>query len=182
MIDRNKIDDDGIHQLRVAVVKQAMRDYEYALRKERAYREEEPSDPSTLERWFLSEYGQLLCAGNGERLLTDVRQKIGMPSLTYEEVQCYTKQAIRARRMRTAAARKAVPVKAEVKIERRVLDIKHEEGKKKMLMVMVEVDCPDEYGEAVKEDLAMYLERFGDTKVIRVQEVKPMQMEIGGAK
>lgn len=45
-----------------------------------------------------------------------------------------------------------------------------------MLKIELEVNAPLGAAEAVKEDLAMYLERYGDTRIVSVQEIKPVQM------
>lgn len=47
-----------------------------------------------------------------------------------------------------------------------------------MLTVIVEVDAPLGQAIGVKEDLAMYLERFGDARVVEVREVTPEQIKI----
>ena len=39
----------------------------------------------------------------------------------------------------------------------------------KMLTVVIEVDAPAGMAQAVKEDLAMLLERYGDTRVVKVE-------------
>lgn len=38
-----------------------------------------------------------------------------------------------------------------------------------MLTVVIEVDAPAGMAQAVKEDLAMLLERYGDTRVVKVE-------------
>lgn len=40
-----------------------------------------------------------------------------------------------------------------------------------MLRVIIDVDCPGGLALAVKEDLAMLVERYGDTRVVSVEEV-----------
>ena len=42
-----------------------------------------------------------------------------------------------------------------------------------MVVVTVNVNAPLGQAQAVKEALAMYLEKFGDSKVVEVREVKP---------
>lgn len=44
------------------------------------------------------------------------------------------------------------------------------------LIITVAVDAPTRQAIGIKEDLAMYLERFGDTKVIQVEEKTPQQL------
>lgn len=50
-----------------------------------------------------------------------------------------------------------------------------------MIRVVVEVDAPTGQAIGVKEALAMWLERYGDTRVAAVEEVVPEQMRIGGS-
>lgn len=45
-----------------------------------------------------------------------------------------------------------------------------------MLIITMQVNAPDGSAQAVKEHLAMYLERFGDTKVLSIIEEVPKQM------
>lgn len=47
-----------------------------------------------------------------------------------------------------------------------------------MLIVTVEVDAPAELAQGVKEDLAMYLERFGLSRVVSVEAVYPRQLSL----
>lgn len=49
-----------------------------------------------------------------------------------------------------------------------------------MLIITVHVDAPEGQAIGIKEDLAMYLERFGDVRVVDIKEELPEQMEIGG--
>lgn len=44
-----------------------------------------------------------------------------------------------------------------------------------MLVITIECDAPCGMAQAVKEDLAMYLEKFGDCRVIRITEHAPEQ-------
>lgn len=48
-----------------------------------------------------------------------------------------------------------------------------------MLTVTVQVKAPPDMDQAVKEDLAMWLERYGDTHVISVKAEAAEQMKIG---
>ena len=41
-----------------------------------------------------------------------------------------------------------------------------------MLIITIEVNTPAGYAQAVKEDLAMHLERWGDARVVDVREVE----------
>lgn len=49
-----------------------------------------------------------------------------------------------------------------------------------MLIITIHVDAPEGQAIGIKEDLAMYLERFGDVRVVDIKEELPEQMEIGG--
>ena len=49
-----------------------------------------------------------------------------------------------------------------------------------MLTVVVRVNAPPDAAQGVKEALAMWLERFGDARVVSVTEDKPEQMNIWG--
>lgn len=49
-----------------------------------------------------------------------------------------------------------------------------------MLILTLSVDAPAGQAIGIKEDLAVYLERFGDTRVISIEERKPVQTKIGG--
>lgn len=47
-----------------------------------------------------------------------------------------------------------------------------------MIRVVVEVDAPTGQAIGVKEALAMWLERYGDARVVAVEEVAPRQMKM----
>lgn len=47
-----------------------------------------------------------------------------------------------------------------------------------MLTMTFEVDAPADRAQAIKEALAMYLERFGDTRVIEIKVERPEQLKI----
>lgn len=47
-----------------------------------------------------------------------------------------------------------------------------------MIRIVVEVDRPAGQAIGIKEDLAMYLEKFGDSWVVEVREIAPQQMEM----
>lgn len=49
-----------------------------------------------------------------------------------------------------------------------------------MLIITVEVHAGAIYGEGIKEQIAMDLERFGDVRVTEVREVLPQQLRMGG--
>ena len=48
----------------------------------------------------------------------------------------------------------------------------------KMLIITIKVDAPAGQAIGIKEDLAMYLERFGDSRVVSVEEVTPQQLSL----
>lgn len=41
-----------------------------------------------------------------------------------------------------------------------------------MLRIVIDVNTPAGYAQAVKEDLAMHLERWGDARVVVVEELQ----------
>lgn len=47
-----------------------------------------------------------------------------------------------------------------------------------MLIIRVEVDRPAGQAIGIKEDLAMYLEKFGDVRVVEIKETAPEQLKI----
>ena len=47
-----------------------------------------------------------------------------------------------------------------------------------MIRVVIEVDAPTGQAIGVKEALAMWLERYGDTRVVLVEEIRPRQMKM----
>lgn len=48
-----------------------------------------------------------------------------------------------------------------------------------MLIITIEVDAPAGQAIGIREDLAMYLERFGDSRVVSVKEEIYKQTKIG---
>ncbi len=49
-----------------------------------------------------------------------------------------------------------------------------------MLIITVQVNAPPGSAIGIKEDLALYLERFGDTKVVSITEKVPEQLRLEG--
>ena len=49
-----------------------------------------------------------------------------------------------------------------------------------MLRITVEVNAPAGQAIGVKEQIAMELERWGDTVVVSVEDIAPEQMTLGG--
>lgn len=47
-----------------------------------------------------------------------------------------------------------------------------------MLLIVVQVDAPPGQAIGIKEALAMYLERWGDSRVLQVDEIKPRQLSL----
>lgn len=48
-----------------------------------------------------------------------------------------------------------------------------------MITIVIQVDAPPDSAQAVKETLGMYMERFGDTRVVDIREDVPQQMTFG---
>lgn len=48
------------------------------------------------------------------------------------------------------------------------------------MILVVQVNAPSWMAQGIKEDLAMYLEKFGDARILEVREDIPQQMKIGG--
>ena len=49
-----------------------------------------------------------------------------------------------------------------------------------MLILTIECDAPAGQAIGIKEDLAMYLERFGDCRVVSIVEKEPEQLKLSG--
>lgn len=49
-----------------------------------------------------------------------------------------------------------------------------------MLTITIRVNAPEGAAQSVKEALAMWLERYGDARVVSVTEDKPEQMRMEG--
>lgn len=64
---------DAYERLRTEIVRSAVKDLEKALRKSDRLGAV-CSEQIRLERWFTSQWGQMLCGGNGEYILEKVRQ------------------------------------------------------------------------------------------------------------
>lgn len=47
-----------------------------------------------------------------------------------------------------------------------------------MIFITIRVDAPPGQAIGIKEDLAMYLERFGDAAVVAVEEITPQQLSM----
>lgn len=62
--------DDGHENLRCGIIKQAIDDYKQALRRGNEY------GIKALERWFYSEWGEMLSGGNSAFILEKVRNEI----------------------------------------------------------------------------------------------------------
>lgn len=50
-----------------------------------------------------------------------------------------------------------------------------------MLTITVQVDAPPGQAIGIKEDLAVYLERFGDARVVSITEKVPEQLRMDGS-
>lgn len=64
---------DGCIELAAAIVKQAMSDYKAALK---GNCKEASRTKKECERFFLSDYGQMLTAGNGERIIEMCKEEV----------------------------------------------------------------------------------------------------------
>ena len=62
---------DGFELLRAAMVNRAVNDYKIALKKD------DKQKISYLERWFLSQWGQLLSYKNGVYIITECKRLCG---------------------------------------------------------------------------------------------------------
>lgn len=51
-----------------------------------------------------------------------------------------------------------------------------------VLYITIKVDAPAGQAIGIKEDIATYLERFGDAQVVDIREEKPEQMNLYGGK
>ncbi len=51
-----------------------------------------------------------------------------------------------------------------------------------MLRITVEVDSPEGQAIGIKEDLAMYLEQFGDTRIVKIEVINGEQQKLEGVK
>ena len=49
-----------------------------------------------------------------------------------------------------------------------------------VLVITMQVNAPAGYADAVKETLGHYCERFGDTRIVSIEEVLPQQMGMDG--
>ena len=47
-----------------------------------------------------------------------------------------------------------------------------------VLYITIKVDAPTGQAIGIKEDIATYLERFGDAQVVDIREEKPEQMKL----
>lgn len=47
-----------------------------------------------------------------------------------------------------------------------------------MIRIVVVVNAPIGQAIGIKEDLAMYLEKFGDSRVVSVEEITPEQISL----
>lgn len=47
-----------------------------------------------------------------------------------------------------------------------------------MIIITIEVDAPESWAQAIKESLAMDLEKYGDTRVVSVEAIEPQQLSL----
>lgn len=62
---------DGYELIRVAIIRQAIRDYRAVLRTKNFHAQK------SLERFFLGEWGQLLSDGHGEYIIERCKKEVG---------------------------------------------------------------------------------------------------------
>lgn len=75
MTKAENINPDGLFELIHAILRQAARDYENALRKKKQFTTDHRQFTEVeLERWFLSPYGQTLSCGSGQRIIEQCRR------------------------------------------------------------------------------------------------------------
>ena len=48
-----------------------------------------------------------------------------------------------------------------------------------MLKITILVDAPAGKAQGIKEDLAMHVEKYGDTRVVDIEEIIPQQIKLG---
>lgn len=63
---------DGYKRVQCAIVEQAIYDYKKALKKRNG------GKITYFERWFLSEWGEMLSGGNGKYIIEQCRNCVGM--------------------------------------------------------------------------------------------------------
>lgn len=68
-MESKKISNTGIINLTVAIVKSVADDYRKALKNNQKQKIKD------LEKWFTSEYGELLCNGKGEYIMNTIRNE-----------------------------------------------------------------------------------------------------------
>ena len=77
MTKAENVNPDGMYELMHAIIRQAMHDYEFALRgKKRFTTVGRAYNVAEMERFFLSQYGQMLCAGHGRQIIEMCRRKV----------------------------------------------------------------------------------------------------------
>jgi hypothetical protein len=141
--DPQKVNPDGLYELIGAIVRQAMHDYEFALRGKRQLSQDKRTySPEEMERWFQSEYGQMLCAGRGEAVIELCRENVAKLN---------------------SGGRKRCTGRPRYFAEK----------EENQLKITLEVDCDVSNVQITKEELAKHLESLGNTKVLKVREVLP---------
>lgn len=53
-------------------------------------------------------------------------------------------------------------------------------GYSEVIIITLQVNAPAGSAQGIKEALAMYMEYFGDTKVLKIEEVLPEQIQMEG--
>ena len=88
MIDATKCvtEEEAIYNLALGIVKKAVEDYAKELSRIREDYRPCPPIAKALEKWFFTEWGQLLCFGHGEAIVREERRKaFGDANMTIEK-------------------------------------------------------------------------------------------------
>ena len=46
-----------------------------------------------------------------------------------------------------------------------------------MLQLTININAPSQHAQGIKESISMFLERWGDSKVVEIKEIKPQDWE-----
>lgn len=87
MIDTTKCitEEEAVYALALGIVKKAVEDYAKELGRIREDYRARPQMAKALEKWFFTEWGQLLCFGHGEAIVREERRKaFGDPNMTID--------------------------------------------------------------------------------------------------
>lgn len=88
MIDQTKYvtEEEAVYNLALGIVKKTVEDYAKELGRIREDYRACPPMALALEKWFFTEWGQLLCFGHGEAIVREERRKaFGDANMTIEQ-------------------------------------------------------------------------------------------------